>query len=226
MSRPDWIETAEFGRSKSTRVGRPKLAGSPYFGANVESWREITRDLLERQPLSGPSLLAGVMSAWSDIFESRIGPARIGVDLRPTPQIMGFLLHELIPIRLQGHTGWRRESTAAEKDLVYEPDPTFSIEIKTSSNSSGVFGNRSYGVPSDTEGKKAKSGYYCAVNFQGWSASAEPKITRVRYGWIDSTDWIAQAAESGQQSSLAPDVYRHQLVTLYEARSSSVKRPS
>lgn len=50
--------------------------------------------------------------------------------------------------------------------MVYVPDDTYSIEIKTSSQSK-IYGNRSYGQPetnSDT-GKK-KYGYYIAINFQ------------------------------------------------------------
>lgn len=183
MTRADWIEAAKFDVITSVRVGRPKEADSPYFEHPLADFQTVTRDVMAVQPLDGPALVSGVMSAWSDIFESRIGIARIGVDLQPAPQIMGFLLHELIPIRLQALLPeWRRGQGPAEKDLVYEPDPSFSIEIKTSSDAKWVYGNRSYGIPSAAPTRKAKSGYYCAVNFEKWSPGRTPRVLRVRYG--------------------------------------------
>ena len=66
----------------------------------------------------------------------------IGRDIQPKPQIMGFLLHELIPLELQSrHPGeWRPEKAKNDKDLVYIPDPTLSVELKTSSHPSQIFG--------------------------------------------------------------------------------------
>lgn len=174
--------------------------------------------------MDGPTLVEAVLESWEDIFRSQIGFAKIGRDIFPTPQIMGFLLHELVPARI-GHLypEWRKDESSTEKDLVNLNNPLLSIEIKTSSNPTKVFGNRSYGV--ETSGssgriaKKAKSGYYCTVNFEKWqskdAAAPRPEVKLIRYGWIDSTDWRSQGAESGQQSNLPTRVYNHQLATLF-----------
>ncbi len=220
MSRlPDWVSAAREGHRAGGASMRPKRPGSPYYGKSTASWTHVTRQLLAAQPLAGPSLLEAVLSSWEDIFRSNIGPARIGTDLKPAPQILGNFLHELIPLRLaQGSQDWRREARASEKDLVYIPDDSFSIEIKTSSHPTQIFGNRSFGV--DNPGKrttgKPKAGYYAAVNFGKWTAAGtRPEVLQVRYGWLDDTDWVAQTAETGQASSLPADVDNKQLLIIH-----------
>jgi predicted AAA+ superfamily ATPase len=134
--------------------------------------------------------------------------SKIGIDLFPSPQILGFLLHELIPLELARRYPeiWRRDQNRTEKDLVYIPDNNFSIEIKTSSSSRNTYGNRSYAQTSatGTKSKKSKSGYYLVVNFQKLNPIVQsekiPQINLVRFGWLDEVDWQGQVAATGQQA--------------------------
>jgi hypothetical protein len=129
---------------------------------------------------------------------------------------MGFFLHELIPLQLESEYPaiWRRNAIASEKDLVYIPDDTFSIEIKTSSSSRSIYGNRSYAQVGQSS-RKAKSGYYLAINFQKFSSKLlRPTITTVRFGWLDHEDWQGQTAATGQQARLSPAVERYKLLKL------------
>jgi hypothetical protein len=158
---------------------------------------------------------------WKDIFESGIGgkPFRIGVNLFPKPQIMGFFLHELIPLEFaRRYPGvWRGEADARDKDLVYMPDGSYSVEIKTSSHRSKIFGNRSYAQEARST-KKSKSGYCLAVNFGKFEdkrTGAQPKILRVRFGWLDASDWRGQKAASGQQANLSAEVEESKLLEIF-----------
>jgi ScaI restriction endonuclease len=95
---------------------------------------------------------------------------QIGKDIFPPPQVLGFLLQEFIALALKEKYPevWRGEVSKIDKDLVYVPDDYFSIEIKSSSQR-GIYGNRSYAQKSDsTKPKKSKSGYYLAINFEGF----------------------------------------------------------
>ncbi|MFM6220227.1 MAG: ScaI family restriction endonuclease, partial [Dolichospermum sp.] len=142
----------------------------------------------------------------------------------PSPQIIGSLLHELIPLELSGKYPqlWRREKDTTEKDLVYIPNDNFSIEIKTSSSPRNIFGNRSYAQKSTTgKTKKSKSGYYLVINFEKIENKRQqidnlslvnPKIKLVRFGWIDQEDWQGQESETGQQASISPDVKKFKLI--------------
>jgi hypothetical protein len=167
----------------------------------------------------GEPLVEAVQLAWSDIFASTFGPRklRIGVDLFPQPQILGFLLHELIPPRIElSFKGWRKDQTADEKDLVYVPKPELSVEIKTSSNPNNIYGNRSSAQVGASGTKKDKSGFYIGVNFEKCTkATPTPRIVRVRFGWLDADDWTGQAAATGQQASLSPQVRDGKLLELY-----------
>jgi len=191
---------------------------SPYAGLSVYQWVERTRELILKHPLNSTELYAVVHQVWQDIFLSSIGskPFHIGTDLFPRPQIMAYLLHELVPLELERrYPGyWRRDLQASEKDIVYIPDDTFSIEIKTSSSSRNIYGNRSYAQKGNVP-KKEKSGYCLAVNFQKFAGSADaPKVTLVRFGWLDHEDWIGQKAATGQQSRLPADVEQYKLLEL------------
>lgn len=215
-----WTDELAFVSPNSRAIPRPKSTESPYYNVPSEERVEITRQLLAGHPLTGRDIAEVVLQAWDDIFESRIGVGMVGVDIFPDAQIMGYLLHELIPLRVaERFYGWRKDTSVREADLVYMPDPYFSIEIKTSSNPNRqVYGNRSYGVENSDPGKKAKSGFYVTVNYERWRdvpEGAKPAIRLIRFGWIDSTDWNAQTAETGQASSLHGDVYAQQLPVIY-----------
>ncbi|MBW4715762.1 ScaI family restriction endonuclease [Saccharothrix obliqua] len=219
---PDWVREARVGGRTSKVAGRPKLEGSPYYEQPLDKWVDITRSLLAEHPLSGPVLVDVVLRSWSAIFESRLGSGfYIGQEIKPAPQVMGFFLHSLIPLELaRGSGDWRAEITAADKDLVHIPDDRYSLEIKTSSHPSQVFGNRSYGVDNPGRGKKAKDGYYVAVNFEKWppvESGRRPEVKLIRFGWLDRTDWVAQKSETGQQSAIAAEADNRQLLTIYEA---------
>jgi hypothetical protein len=218
---PTWVAMARTGRRRGGPAVRPKPPGSPYYGKDPKDWADITRDLLTRHPLQGPDLVRATLASWDSIFHSRLGSGfHIGKEIKPTPQIMGFLLHALVPLELaKTHSGWRAELTSRDKDLVYIPDEAMSIEIKTSSHAKRIFGNRSFGVESAARGKKAKDGYYLAVNFEKWpeQGDALPRILAIRFGWLDHTDWMAQVSQTGQQSNLPADVDNNQLLILHQA---------
>lgn len=191
---------------------------SPYDGVADTERLRVTRRLVRRHPLGTEELAQIVLAAWASIFELRIGKRfAIGKDIFPKPQIMGFFLHELIPLEIAAlHPNeWRGDESGADKDIVYIPDDQFSIEVKTSSNPSHIFGNRSY-AQGVTKGKKAKSGYYLTVNFEKFSkTNKRPQVLLVRFGWLDSTDWVGQAAATGQQSHLPAKVDAGKLITIY-----------
>ncbi|MEG4037322.1 ScaI family restriction endonuclease [Microcoleus sp. S36b_A4] len=75
---------------------------SPYAGLATEDWAVKTRELIEIHPLSPNEIYEVVIQVWREIFESNLTSKnyQIGVDLFPRPQIMGYFLHELIPLEL------------------------------------------------------------------------------------------------------------------------------
>ncbi|MEZ5671296.1 MAG: ScaI family restriction endonuclease [Thiotrichaceae bacterium] len=185
-----------------------------------------------RTSLKSEQIVKIILEVWDWIFESKVGCFCIGQDIFPSPQIMSFLLHELIALKLAQDfpTLWKKGVASNEKDLVCLTNDRFSIEIKASSDKKHIFGNRSYAQPSSSN-RKSKSGYYLTVNFQKFSHSSPhvkseyPKIEMIRFGYIEHTDWIAQKASSGQQSRLPRSVYEHKLCILYQnIESKSLKK--
>jgi hypothetical protein len=192
---------------------------SPYHNVSPENWRTVTEKLISKHPLGSKEIVDIVLDAWQSIFTSAIGSHsfKIGKDIFPKPQIMGALLHELIPLEVAARypKEWRGEQTADDKDIVYVPNDSFSIELKTSSHRDQIFGNRSYAQDARKD-KKSKSGYYLTVNFEKFAPQGtEPTILLIRFGWLDHADWIGQRAATGQQSRLTSDIYAGKLKTLY-----------
>jgi hypothetical protein len=67
--------------------------------------------------------------------------------------------------------------------------------------------------------KKSKSGYYLAINFAKFTATkTKPAITKVRFGWLDLTDWVGQNAASGQQARLELSADRFKLLEIHLKR--------
>lgn len=193
------------------------------MGLTADKWLAVTQSLIAAHPLKPKELIEVVLASWEAISGIEIGPRkfRIGKDFYPKPQIMGFLLHELIGLELSvRYPGiWRGEESSRDKDFVFIPDERFSIELKTSSHPKSVSGNRSVSQKSKSS-KKSKSGYYLTINFGKWGVIGKkaPTIAKISFGWIDHSDWIGQAAASGQSASLAPEVYAGKMVVLYPNR--------
>lgn len=192
---------------------------SPYDNKPEETWKSITKDIVAKHPLSLEAIKQIVLESWEDITKSSIGNYKIGVDIFPQPQILGFFLHELIPLKLATRFPgqWHKDKTKNDKDAVYIKDSHFSIEIKTSSNPKKVFGNRSYGkkAKNNVEKTKTKSGYYLLINFKKITNNDRiGGVTKIRFGWIDENDWASQSAETGQQASLSAAVYEKKMIEI------------
>lgn len=193
---------------------------SPYENINSSEWQKITEKLLNNFPLSKDYLVSLVLKSWDAILRTKIADKwSIAHDVQPKPQIMGFFLHEIIGQYIQADypKSWRKEQTAADKDVVCITNPDFSLEIKTSSDKNKIFGNRSYAQEVKQGGKKSKSGYYLAINFEKFEKTEKlPQIRLIRFGWLDHTDWIGQSAASGQQARLPKEVENGKLVVIYK----------
>jgi hypothetical protein len=195
------------------------IINSPYTGKSVEEWSAITDELIEKHPISSDEIVETVLKSWDDIYNSKIGPFYIGKEIEPVPQIMSFLLHELVAHYLSlKHPGVYKVGTEkAEKDIHCITDNSLSIEIKASSHPNQIFANRSYAQPQSGFGHKDKNGYYIAVNFEQFKSVKPnlPKILMIRFGYLEHIDWIAQTAATGQQARLSADVYRYKLKKIY-----------
>ena len=195
---------------------------SPYDGVPVHKWQDVTEALIHAHPLEPDELVDVVLSSWASIFASRFGEQGFGIgkDIFPKPQIMAFLLHELIPLELGSRykDSWNIDKGKDDKDCVCLTNDLYSFEIKASSHPTNIFGNRSYAQPS-FRGSKAKDGYYLTVNFEKLTSNVKlPNIRLIRFGWLDSTDWIGQKAATGQQSRLPREIYDGKLKLIYELK--------
>ena len=192
---------------------------SPYKNASPSKWESITKKLVKKHPLSVSEIKNVVLASWEEIFCSRVGrkPYRIGKEIKPKPQIMGFFLHELIALAFEKeYPGkWKKEQYAKDKDIIFIPNNTFSIELKTSSNPTSIFGNRSYTQKSQVN-RKEKSGFYLAVNFEKFQKNrTKPRILKIRFGWLDHKDWVGQKSPTGQQARLKREIEDKKLMNLY-----------
>lgn len=206
---------------------------SPYQNKPQSTWLSVTQELIKEHPLTNEQIVNAVLTSWKQIFESKIGPLSIGKQIFPTPQIMSSILHELIPYNLAKSVGsdYRVGVSKTDKDIVYEPNTKYSIEVKASSSANDIFANRSYGQPSLDSDTKDKNGYYIGVNFEKFQSNDEeeyrkveldstgniiyPKITQIKFGYIEHSDWISQTSAKGQQARLSPIAKSSKMIKLY-----------
>ena len=205
---------------------------SPYYDKNEIDWKKITEKLIEKHPLTKEQIVNAVLTSWKQIFESKIGPLSIGIQIFPTPQIMSNIIHELIPYNLAQSVGnnYRVGVTKTEKDIVYEPDSSYSVEVKASSSKNDIYANRSYAQPSLDFDTKDKNGFYIGVNFEKFEILKDgkyravefdanenityPKITKIKFGYLEHTDWIPQSSAKGQQARLTKEAKKYKLIEL------------
>lgn len=192
---------------------------SPYANQPKEKWSEITNNLIAKHPLNQDDIKEIVLQSWNEIFVSKIGSFQIGKEIFPSPQIISFLMHELIPRNLEKKycNSYKIGKSKDEKDIVHKTNNEFSVEIKASSNRNHVFANRSYAQPQKGSEKKRKDGYFITINFEKFlNGKPKPKILKIRFGYLEHSDWIAQKAPTGQQARLSPEAYKYKLKLIYE----------
>ncbi|MCC8087781.1 MAG: ScaI family restriction endonuclease [Rikenellaceae bacterium] len=192
---------------------------SSYKDKDASEWGKITDELISKHVISTEEIVETILKSWDDIFNSKIGSFYIGKDIYPSPQIMSFLLHELIPLYLsQNHPEEYKVGTLkTEKDIHCLKNCSMSIEIKGSSHPSQIFANRSYAQPQEGNVLKSKDGYYITVNFEKFEdvKPRMPKILLIRFGYLEHSDWIAQKSATGQQARLSPLAYKYKLKQIY-----------
>ncbi len=189
---------------------------SPYKGVPAEKWLAVTQRLIAKHPLQPNTILQAVLASWDVLWQTKVGafPTEIALAQIELPAIVvGYFLERLVAKHLATSLPglWRGAETKDDKDLVYVPDPSFSVEIKCSGQlGTHIYGNRSYAqVLQDTRRvRKDKSGYYITVNFYG------DRLFLVRFGWIDASDWKPQKAPTGQMAGLDDAVYAHKLLSV------------
>lgn len=189
---------------------------SPYLNHPVSSWRKITDKLLKSHPLKPALILDIAVRSWSAVWNTRVGVGPTSVELKELDvpaTVVGYFFEVLFARELETRFPgtWRGCRQGEDKDLVHIPNPDYSVEIKTSGQRGlRVYGNRSYGqqIQNQQLAKKEKSGFYITVNFYKWNLSL------IRFGWIDATDWKAQASPTGQMAGLPDDVYVNKLIPI------------
>ncbi len=190
---------------------------SPYNKLPKKKWLDKTKELVDKHPLRN-EIKDVVLKSWDDIFNSKIGSFRIGKEIFPSPQILSFFLHELVAhyLSLKYPQRYKVGESKNEKDVHDLEDPSMGIEIKGSSYATQIFANRSYAQPSSDSETKDKNGYYLTINFEKISkTNPHPKITIIRFGYLEHKDWVAQKAATGQQARLTPEAYQYKLIEIY-----------
>lgn len=193
---------------------------SQYDSTSIDEWHFITEQLNQLFPIPMDQICTAVLESWNDIFtiSNASHDFEIGENIFPKPQILGFFLETLINRKLcrLAPDVWVPDPTGYSKDLVNLKNPEFSLEIKTSSNKSRIYGNRSYGIDSEN-GKKGKSSYYLAVNFEKFTSTTQkPHIQLIRFGYLTFSDWKSQVASSGQAAHIPVQIERAKLLTIWE----------
>lgn len=188
---------------------------SPYENTREDDWPSVTQRLLGEHPLSLGDILDIGQHAWASLWSTSIGTGGDAIALRDLPMpatVVGYFFEKLFAKRLSDITnGQWRSGHGGEKDLVCLENSSHSIEIKASGQLGlKIFGNRSYAqeLQEGSVARKEKSGYYITVNFHSMT------MCLIRFGWIDSGDWKAQLAPTGQMAGLDQSVYDHKLVPI------------
>jgi hypothetical protein len=184
---------------------------SPYLEIPISGWKDITKELVNKHPLSKKELLEIVLISWDRLWQTNVGGHVQIKDVELPSTVVGYFFQKLFTYELSSRypNVWRGEKERSDKDVVNIQDDYFSTEMKSSGQIGyKLFGNRSYNqkTQSNVSSGKDKSGYYITINFIGQT------ITLLRIGWIDQDDWIAQGSETGQAATLKPDVYTHKLI--------------
>lgn len=192
----------------------------------IDKYKLETIKKIARIPVNVEEIPEIVLNSWQDVFtiSDATGNFAIGETAFPKPQMMGFFLETLIArqFEIKNKSMWLFDPTGYAKDITNLNDDSLSIEIKTSSSTGHIFGNRSYANPGATS-KKSKNSFYLAINFENFNQKeikkkqkiVIPQIKLIRFGYLKHEDWIGQKSSSGQQARLGAEVEKGKLIELW-----------
>lgn len=185
--------------------------------------------LHQKTGISVDEIVNIVKECWSDIFtiSDQHGDFIIGETVFPKPQIMGFILETLIAQKFESiyPNQWTFDPTGYSKDITNKLNDLFSIEIKTSSSNGKIYGNRSYTKVGGTS-KKSKDSFYLAINFSKFdndNLERKPELTKIRLGYLNHSDWVGQASQTGQNAHLSAITERSKLLEIWPVQDESLK---
>lgn len=188
---------------------------------SIPRYNEILLELIDIHPLTIEQIVEACFRGWNSLMRSSISEAdlRFDRDIFVDGRIIGNLLHFLVPYHLSREIGgWRKEQVKSEKDVVYIPDATYSFEMKgTITGGNAVYGNRSYAQEKDDPDKPDISGYFLALNYTKMDEDnpGSSTIARIRFGWLDKSDWTGQKQPTGQQAIPTLFARKHKLAELW-----------
>ena len=194
---------------------------SPYRFHRKTQWLEITKTLIQGFPIPTDALIDMSHYAFEDVFRTRVGSSNVplaSVDLSGGTRggiIGGFFEYLFINKLIEDTTGppqWRFGSQNNEPDMVYIPDPFYSLELKTSSQRNSIWGSSSK-VHKTARLTKDGSGFYLVVNYE---FKAKPELTLLRFGWLDDTDWQGSKSAASASSKVIREHANLKLLTIYE----------
>jgi hypothetical protein len=136
-----------------------------------------------------------VQSAMRDVRETQLGEKRLVDTVSSMHGNIGSMIGTLFEHFLAQHlpSNFGPQQKKLDADFVCRSNSAFDFEVKTtSSRSKNIFGNR---IAATTE---KKGSYLLAVQYE----MATLEVVRVRFGWIEPSDWVAQKG-NGQQSHLS-----------------------
>ena len=197
------------------------FAGLTQNDENIARYNEILLELLDDHPLTIEQLVEACFMGWNSLLRSSISEAdlRFDRDIFVDGRVIGNLLHFLVPYHLNRVLGgWRKEQAKIDKDVVYIPDVGYSFEMKgTITGGYAVFGNRSYAQESDDPDKPDISGYFLALNYTKMDEDnpGNSTIARIRFGWLDKSDWTGQKESTGQRATPTLFARKHKLTELW-----------
>jgi len=188
---------------------------------NFTQYNAILLGLINDHPLTIEQIVEVCFRSWNSLMSSSISEAdlRFDRDIFVDGRVIGNLLHFLVPYHLsQVSEGWRQEQAKIDKDVVYIPDVRYSFEMKgTTQGGNAVYGNRSYAQESIDPDKPDISGYFLALNYTKMNEDnpGNSTIARIRFGWLDKSDWTGQAQPTGQQAVPTLFARKHKLAELW-----------
>ena len=144
--------------------------------------------------------------------------------LKRNGSLVGGILHSAIPYHINQVAKKAMDKSISfsyitgnacggfEKDIKCS-DPFYSLEIKTSSDRK-IKGNKSYATESKTP-KKNKSGYHILVYYTIKCGFSNAGIDCIRFGWLDSQDWI-KGGQSSQFSFVRSNIVNLKTNVIFE----------
>ncbi len=184
----------------------------PYQDVPTERMRAVATQLVKNHPLRY-CVVDIVLNSWQNILNGNITSKSSSFKIKQTnvsTNVTEKLIRTVLPENISRYVKGFRAGKQNEHDIVCEVDEFYSVKLLASFEK--MLAIKIKDAKNNVD--EIKTGFYLSVNFENINSN-NPKILRIRFGYLDKTDFVLTRNGDEIKAVLTSEAGLYKLIDIY-----------